>query len=218
LSAWRNGFEKPGVLFPYSISQKGLPASFVLALAPQNVNAKPDTTLTFVCGSDQSIEPIPLTWANIVLAGDGRFYTPCSNGTHGLDHRELREETVLALGYASADPEQRWRAAQAYARNSTRRLPLGNETAGNRPTGTSLASATAMLDGLGGVVDQHTRLTPACNAEAQIFDPYGTPRHWQPGKLFMLLCDAPELSQRVTPSPLNAGPGYTRMVGGVSPY
>lgn len=175
---------------PAPIASGGAPFPFAALLslsAPtaQNVSAKPDRTTVFVCGNDQSAPDIVPTWADIVLAGDERFYTPCPGGSHGLDHRELRAESILAQGYASKDSELRWRAAQAYARNSTRLLPVATST------GTTSAAATAMIDGLGGMLDQGQRFSPACNAEAQIFDANSTPRHWQPGKLFAILRDAP---------------------------
>ena len=51
---------------------------------------------TFTCGQDQSLpDPIPLLWTTIVLAGDGRLYSPCPDGLHGADHREVREAALI---------------------------------------------------------------------------------------------------------------------------
>jgi len=161
-----------------------------------------------VCGSDQTIDPIVPTWTAILLAGDERFYTPCPVGSHSLDHRELRAETVLADGYASKDPELRWRAAQAYARNSSRLLPLATSPAG----ATSLAPATVMIDGLGGVIDQNVKLSPACSAEAVVFDANSTPRHWQPGKLFAMVRDAPVAGPPRAPLPPSRASGSSSTV------
>ncbi|HVQ41044.1 MAG TPA: peptidylprolyl isomerase, partial [Vicinamibacterales bacterium] len=136
-------------------------------------------TPIFTCGVDEVLEaPIPVRWSTIVLAGDGRLYTPCpSNLTHEK-HREVRElallgnsigltvvggsltgpppagETPAARRTASVEVVQR--AVQAYAR---RRYPLGG-----------LVTATLVKD-----------FIPACNAEARISDN----RRWQPGPLFL---------------------------------
>ena len=57
----------------------------------------------------------------MVLVGDGRFYVPCpgsiTDPPHPNEHRENRERSALNLGHTSFNPEVRWRAAQAMARN-----------------------------------------------------------------------------------------------------
>src|SRR6187397_2897078 len=79
----------------------------------------------FTCGQDESLHSsIPLQGSTIVLAGDGRLYSPCPAGNHGVDHRETREATAIGEGRYSGDAELRWRAAQAEARNSSRPEPF----------------------------------------------------------------------------------------------
>src|SRR6185436_14233936 len=100
----------------------------------------------------------------VVLAGDGRLYVPCPEGTHrltvnGLADREIREREVLEAGFISRDPEIRWRAAQALVR-------LGRGA---------------------GAVYQTGVVAPACNAETQIFGGILNPVRWQPGALFRML-------------------------------
>lgn len=91
-------------------------AMYALASARQG-NTLPGT---FTCGQDLSLPaPIPLLWTTIVLAGDGRLYSPCPGGTHGADHREHREAALIGEGRYMPD-ELRWRAAQAQARNASR--------------------------------------------------------------------------------------------------
>jgi len=94
-------------------------ASEVRTATSQSVNARPDQTPFFVCGKDQVLpEAIAATPSNVVLAGDGRLYSPCIADVHPADHREKREEALIRQGLKSTDPAVRWRAAQAFARNS----------------------------------------------------------------------------------------------------
>jgi aminopeptidase YwaD len=150
----------------------GLPLSLGLAggVAPgvaqarQAARALELTADVFTCGKDAEVLPIQLRWSTVVLAGDGRLYTPCPNGTHrlmanGLADREIREREVLEAGFISRDPEIRWRAAQALVR-------IGRGA---------------------GAVYQTGVVAPACNAEAQIFGGILNPARWQPGALFRML-------------------------------
>jgi cyclophilin family peptidyl-prolyl cis-trans isomerase/HEAT repeat protein len=150
----------------------GLPLSLGLmgsvapgfAQAPQIARVLESTADTFICGKDAEVQPIPLRWSTVVLAGDARLYVPCLNGTHrmvfgGLGDREIREREVLEAGFISRDPEVRWRAAQALVR-------IGRGA---------------------GAVYQTGVVAPVCNAEAQIFGGILNPARWQPGELFRML-------------------------------
>ena len=137
---------------------------FMLNPASYNVAQVPDErTAIFTCGEDQRLPgQIPLHWTTLVLAGDGRFYMPCPAGMHTPEHREFREDDLLARGTRSVNPEERWRTAQAEVR---RRGSLGSVVPRPYPA-TWLA---------------------ACNAEAQLFGSFETSRRWQPGIAFRLL-------------------------------
>lgn len=91
--------------------------------ASGRADSQQDTTPIFVCGEDEKIPPIPFHWTNVVLAGDGRLYSPCPGGNHDPAHRELREAAAIGAGRYSADGDRRWRAVQAIARNSLRPQP-----------------------------------------------------------------------------------------------
>ncbi|HEX5070283.1 MAG TPA: peptidylprolyl isomerase [Vicinamibacterales bacterium] len=120
---------------------------------------------TFVCGSDQVLpSPIPMSAEAVILAGDGRLYSPCPANAHAPEHREVREATVIAQAEASPDPELQWRAAQAEAR---------------------------LAKNLGTLTDPMTNVAiqTACNAEIQVFDATSQPTRWQPGRLFFMLLD-----------------------------
>lgn len=120
---------------------------------------------TFICGSDQTLpSPIPMSADAVVMAGDGRLYSPCPAVAHTAEHREIREATLIAQAEASADPELQWRAAQAEAR---------------------------LAKNLGTLTDPLTNVAiqTACNAEIQVFDATTQPTRWQPGRLFFMLLD-----------------------------
>jgi cyclophilin family peptidyl-prolyl cis-trans isomerase/Zn-dependent M28 family amino/carboxypeptidase len=160
---------------------------------PQSVNAKPDQTMFFVCGKDHVLpEPIPVTGPNVVVAGDGRLYKPCPGDPpadkHPEDHRESREAALIRQGLLSSDTEVRWRAAQAFARNSHLQeiivAPLSN------PSGSVAGASLALIDGLGGFM-AGPGFVSACRTEVQLFDSTTEPKRWQPGRLFFLLTDAP---------------------------
>src|SRR5262245_55136353 len=92
-----------------------LALALCMRVAARQANAQQST---FTCGEDQSLSaPIPLLWTTIVLAGDGRLYSPCPATDHTAEHREVREATVIAWGRYSPD-DLRWRAAQAMARTA----------------------------------------------------------------------------------------------------
>jgi len=119
----------------------------------------------FTCGSDQVLaSPIPMSPAAVILAGDGRLYSPCQAGSHAADHREVREATLIAQAEASPDPELKWRAAQAEARLAKNLGTLTNP-------------------------DVNVPVQTACNAEIQVFDATTRPTRWQPGHLFLMLLD-----------------------------
>jgi len=148
----------------------------------------------FTCGLDQvMMEAIPFTAPNVILAGDGRFYVPCffpkdSHEMKGLDgmfqHRERREKFLIENAIFSTDPEVRWRAAQARARNPNMLEELGVPTIG--PGG----GVPNMPAGLGAIVIAlNSTTTAACKAEVQVFGPTVPPARWLPGILFQLLRD-----------------------------
>lgn len=148
-----------------------------------------ETTTIFVCGEDERVPPIPLHWTNVVLAGDGRLYTPCGDGAHAPDHREVREAVVIGAGRYSPDRELRWRAAQAQARNSAKPVVFPDILGRNPPPAGSIESLLAPVDGLGGLITGLTVLA-TCNGEVQFFDGAASPRRWQPGRLFRMLQEA----------------------------
>lgn len=93
----------------------------VLAQGPFGRGA-PAGAPMLVCGEDQTlVAPIPLRWETIVLAGDGRIYSPCA-GQHGDRHREVLEALLLVDAARSDQPSWRRLAAQAHGR-------LGNPSA-----------------------------------------------------------------------------------------
>jgi hypothetical protein len=108
----------------------------------------------------------------VVLAGDGRLYSPCPDGDHGADHREVREAAVIGEARYSANGEARWRAAQAIARNSAR--PQVFPVVGGPRNG-----AETQVDGLGGLITGLT-MRAACNGEVQLFDGTTNPRRVKP--------------------------------------
>jgi len=133
----------------------------------QSRSLETPAALPFTCGSDQTLpSPIPMSWAALVLAGDGRLYSPCPAQAHPVEHREIREATLIAQAEASPDPELKWRAAQAEAR---------------------------LVKNLGSLTDPDVNVNvpiqTACNAEIQVFDATTRPTRWQPGRLFVMLLD-----------------------------
>ena len=160
--------------------------ALVLALAMCAIEAPHGVAAqnTFTCGQDQSLPvPIPLLWTTIVLAGDGRLYSPCPGGSHGEDHRERREAALIGEARYLPD-ELRWRAAQAQARNSNRPqvFPvLGGEGPSD--------FVQAQVSGLGGLVADLTMVS-ACSGDVQVFDGATNPRRWQPGRLFFMVGEA----------------------------
>jgi len=179
-----------GVQFPgFAMTALAVPGS----PATQNVSAKPDQTPLLVCGTDQLLsEPIPLTASNVVIAGDGRLYEVCPNDPprdkHPEDHRESREEALIRQGLKSSDTDVRWRAAQAFARNSQMTeiivAPLTNAV------GSVTGATGVVVDGLGGFTPGGA-VVLACKTEVQLFDSTTAPKRWQPGRLFFLLTDVP---------------------------
>jgi HEAT repeat protein len=138
----------------------------------------------FTCGQDESLHSsIPLQGSTIVLAGDGRLYSPCPAGNHGVDHREIREATAIGEGRYSGDAELRWRAAQAEARNSSRPEPFIEAVF--YPT-SATAVSLGQVDGLGGFIPGSS-VTAACDQQVTIIGDAASPRRWQPGRLFFML-------------------------------
>jgi peptidyl-prolyl cis-trans isomerase B (cyclophilin B) len=170
-------WHRPGTVLVIALAVCALPA------------ARQGNTLqgAFTCGQDQLLPaPIPLLWTTIVLAGDGRLYSPCPGGNHGADHREVREAALIGEGRYSSDGELRWRAAQAQARHSTTPAAFSVPGGGNPPRAGSLEFALAQVDGLGGLIAGLT-VIPACYGEARVFDGTTSPLRWQPGRLFFML-------------------------------
>jgi peptidyl-prolyl cis-trans isomerase B (cyclophilin B) len=143
-----------------------------------------DTTPIFVCGEDEKIPAIPFHWTNVILAGDGRLYSPCPSSDHTPDHREVREAAVIGEGRYSADGNRRWRGAQAVARNSTRPQVFPFVNGSQRPG--SLEFVLSQLGGLGGLITGSTE-QPRCMDTVQVSDGAANPRRWQPGRLFVML-------------------------------
>jgi len=130
--------------------------------APESARTLEPGSAKFSCGEDAKVQaPIVVRATTVVLAGDGRLYSPCPDGNHFQDHREIREGALLNVASGSPDPEIRWRAAQALAR-------IGR--------------------GIGAVLKTPT-VRPVCSAEVQIFGSIYEPLRWQPGELFMLVRD-----------------------------
>ncbi|HEX5070282.1 MAG TPA: peptidylprolyl isomerase [Vicinamibacterales bacterium] len=158
----------------------------------QNVAAKADPSPMFTCGTDQiMMEAIPFTAPNVILAGDGRFYIPCfmPEGIHemkGMDgmyqHRERRELFLIENALLATDPELRWRAAQAWARNPLLRSEVGLPKIGS---GSGVGDLPVGLGGLS------SSTAAACRVEVQVFSTADGVKRWQPGMLFHLLRDPP---------------------------
>ncbi len=175
------------------------PIAPAVGQTPQN---KPDPTAIFLCGEDQRVPPIVVTWTTMVLVGDGRFYVPCPGSVrdppHPNEHRENRERSALNLGHTSFNPEVRWRAAQAMARNpQISSVVKGVTTATNAgpvPTDATMVAYSSVgfvSDTLGMLIGRPLppQFVPVCNAEAQYFGSSEQMRRWQPGPLFQFLID-----------------------------
>jgi cyclophilin family peptidyl-prolyl cis-trans isomerase len=124
---------------------------------------EPPQAAPFTCGADQILPaPIVMSPAAVILAGDGRLYSPCPASSHTAEHREVREATLIAQADNSLEAELQWRAAQAEAR---------------------------IVKNLGTLTDPDANVPvqTACNAEIQVFDATSRPTRWQPGRLFFML-------------------------------
>lgn len=165
-----------------------LVSTFVLAAIlawSGRADGQQDTTPIFVCGEDEKIPAIPFHWTNVILAGDGRLYSPCPSGDHAPDHREVREAAVIGEGRYSADGNRRWRGAQAVARNSTRPQVFPFVSGASSRPG-SLEFVLSQLGGLGGLITGSTQ-QPGCMDTVQVSNDADNPRRWQPGRLFVML-------------------------------
>ena len=124
---------------------------------------EPPQVVPFTCGADQTLlSPIVLSPTAVILAGDGRLYSPCPASSHPVEHREVREATVIAQADSSLQAELQWRAAQAEAR---------------------IVKNLGMLTD----PDANVSIQTACSAEIQVFDATSRPTRWQPGRLFFML-------------------------------
>jgi cyclophilin family peptidyl-prolyl cis-trans isomerase len=75
------------------------------------------TTPMFVCGADEEIaQPIPLTATAVILAADGRLYSPCPQPSPRPSSRAVREMDLLQRASRSTDARLRRLAAQAFGR------------------------------------------------------------------------------------------------------
>lgn len=145
----------------------------------------------FVCGVDQQIPPIAVTWMAMVLIGDDRMYMPCptSPDHHPDDHREVRESKAFVLGLSSKDDDIRWRANQAMIRMTRTKAMLNDPKA---PPGTVRA---VMVDFPLGHLDKRDEhplpaiWIPVCLQEAQYFESFDHLQRWQAGLLFHRLLD-----------------------------
>jgi cyclophilin family peptidyl-prolyl cis-trans isomerase/HEAT repeat protein len=167
-----------------------------LVIAAATLSARADQAarnrnVVFTCGEDIKLqEPIPLTWGNVVLAGDARQYVACNEArdafftaAHPPDHIEIREAVLInqalvaAIGVGGrAQPtplmpralDLRWRAVQAFAR-------LGGGLGELQRTGV---------------------IQVVCNARALVFDQPDGSYRWQPGRLFALARDRDPMIRR----------------------
>jgi aminopeptidase YwaD len=139
-----------------------------------------------VCGEDLNIPPIPLRWTTVVMAADGRLFTPCPNAQpkpHPPLHREVRELTVLVSAFRSRNFELSWRGIQAYGR-------LGEVLGGMLEpivVGKSQTDvlATQNFDAPLGHLTKRAKVIPACNLEVQLTGVGGL--RWQPGVVFQAM-------------------------------
>ena len=120
------------------------------------------------CGSDALVgAPLPVTPANVILAGDGRLHVPCpDNGAstavvvvganpstataHPANHREMRERALLDAAVSSNDPEVRRLAAQAngrLGRTVITAMPTSEPVAVRREMAYALGSSSVAADG-----------------------------------------------------------------------
>lgn len=186
--------------------------SFGALLAASALAARADQTgprdQIFQCGEDHKLEqPIQLTWGNVVLAGDGRFFVPCPQiagaampTNHTPDHRERREARLIseALGESAqggvagkplsgqAPPEDlRLHAVRAYIR-------AGDGVKEQLPMFLKVGQVSiGVPDPLGMFMPSNVNLiTPACNPIVFIAsDPENGTRRWQSGRMFFLATD-----------------------------
>ena len=165
--------------------------------APQQAGAaiignQPLSSEVFSCGSDQELpNPIPLVPAMLILAGDGRLYSPC-RGMHTEKHREAREISVLSASLHSKDPELRWRASQAVARMP--RFLAGEIVVTGRGPNWLSGTFIQLEDNLGDLTKLPV-VSGACGP-VQIFGGIVDPLRWQPGRLFRLLQDSSPAVQK----------------------
>ncbi len=190
-----------------AVMSSGLLVCQLAAGSVQDLGGQQDTTAIFICGEDEKIPEIPLHWTTIVLAGDGRLYTPCPSGNHGAEHREAREASVIGEGRYQPYLELRWRAAQAISRNSTRAEVFPVVGGGNAQKAGSLEFLLAQVNGLGGFITGTTE-QPLCSSAVQVFDGTTDPLRWQPGRLIFMLGEIKALVGRsrdpMPPMPLSS--------------
>ena len=146
----------------------------------------------FSCGTDQKLpNPIPRRPDTLILAGDGRLFSPC-RGTHTQEDREAREISLLMGALRSQMPEERWRAAQAVAR-----MPkfLSTQFVITAQTEKMIfGTGLPLEDNLGDLV-KSASVVGACRS-AETFGALEAPLRWQPGRLFQLLLDtSPEVQK-----------------------
>jgi len=147
------------------------------SFAPSTVAQVPTADI-LVCGEDRTVGPIPVRWSTVVLAGDGRLFTPCPDEPkpplmHPPEHREMRERVLLAQAAASTDPEIRRRFIQARSRLEG---------------AVEFASAIGMFGNFvepGGEGVNRTALIPGCSREIR----FNGSERWNPGLMFRLLRD-----------------------------
>lgn len=154
---------------PFVSDAAAEPAASTTPELPQN------PTPIFTCGTDEQLqERIPVRWGTVVLAGDGRLYSPCPNDPvygpvekHPPEHREKREGQVIdtAVGLLSGPPAG------------------GGSQTGNRPVEAVQrgVQALARLRRPVGALVVSTKIFPACNAEVRVFNL----KQWQAGHLFV---------------------------------
>ena len=87
----------------------------VAGLAGVLISAQADrTTPIFTCGANETIaQPIPLTREAVILATDGRLYSPCGDPA-GPSDRATREGDLLLRAAAAPEPALRRLAARGF--------------------------------------------------------------------------------------------------------
>jgi cyclophilin family peptidyl-prolyl cis-trans isomerase len=150
----------------------------MLSSSARSTIAQVPSAEILTCGEDRTVGVIPVRWETVVLAGDGRLFSPCPDLPppplmHPVEHREMRERVVLYQAAASTDPEIRSRFIQARSRL---------EGAG------VFASAIGMFGNLvetGGDGVARTATVPGCTTEIR----FNGSERWNPGLMFRLLRD-----------------------------